>query len=172
MNKDTVKSLFAYNYWATREILRAAQKLPIEAFTAPSELTYRNLRGTLVHALDVERSWRHRIRGEPRETWDIELSADAYPSVESLAAAWSADESEMMAWLADTRDEDLARVIDLGPKDRFPMYAFVVHIVIHSTQQRRDAALLIERAGTSPPEIEFLNYADFALVSGSADKAD
>jgi uncharacterized damage-inducible protein DinB len=167
MNSAAVRALFDYSYWAIRELLGAAQKLPVEIFTAPSELTYRNLRGTLVHALDVERSWRGRIRGEPRETWDTDLPQDAFPTVQALAEAWQADESEMRAWLAGLDDEQLAETIDLGPNDRFPLFAFLVHIVVHSTQQRRDAALMIERAGVSPPEIEFLNYADSAMASGA-----
>ena len=56
MNKADLVQLFDYSYWATRQILRTAEELSPEEFVAPSDVTYRNLRGTLVHALDVERS--------------------------------------------------------------------------------------------------------------------
>jgi uncharacterized damage-inducible protein DinB len=66
----------------------------------------------------------------------------------------------MRNWLNGLDDESLESIVDLGPKDRFPLSTFLLHIITHSAQQRRDAAIVLERAGHSPPEIEFLNYAD------------
>ena len=60
-----IQSLFDFTYWANRQILEAAAALPDDDFTRPVSITYRNLRGTLVHTLDVEMSWRRRLRGEP-----------------------------------------------------------------------------------------------------------
>ena len=160
MRKTDLVLLFDYNYWATRQILRSAERLSPEEFAAPSDITYRNLRGTLVHTLDVERSWRLRLRGEPRETWDIELPDNDFPNVRALAGAWRDDEAEMRTWLETLDDETVDGIIDLGPKDRFPLSIFLLHIVTHSAQQRRDAAILLERVGHTPPEIDFLYYAD------------
>jgi len=122
----------------------------------------------LVHTLDVEQSWRRRIRGEPRETWDLELDEAGFASVESLEAAWRLDQAEMLAWLDALNQAALDAIVDLGPKDRFPLATFLLHIVTHSAQQRRDVALLLERAGHPPPEIEFLNYADARPASGTS----
>jgi uncharacterized damage-inducible protein DinB len=160
VNKADLQRLFDYTYWATRQILRSAEELSPEEFVSPTDVTYRNIRGTLVHTLDVERSWRRRLRGEPRETWDVELPDDDFRTVESLAAAWHDDEAEMRTWLDGLDDRTVEGMVDLGPKDRFPLSTFLLHIVTHSAQQRRDAAILLERAGHSPPEIDFLYYAD------------
>jgi uncharacterized damage-inducible protein DinB len=113
-----------------------------------------------VHTLDVERSWRRRLRGEPRETWDVELPDENFPTVESLAAAWHDDEAEMRSWLDDLDDATVEGTVDLGRRNRFPLSTFLLHIVTHSAQQRRDAAILLERSGHSPPEIDFLYYSD------------
>jgi uncharacterized damage-inducible protein DinB len=160
MNKADTLRLFDYSYWATGQILGSAEALSPEEFVAPSDVTYRNLRGTLVHTLDVERSWRRRLRGEPRETWDVELPDDDFPTVRSLAEAWRDDEAEMRSWLDGLDDETVESIVDVGPKDRFPLSVFLLHIVTHSAQQRRDAVILLERVGHSPPEIDFLYYAD------------
>jgi uncharacterized damage-inducible protein DinB len=160
MRKADVLTLFDYSYWATGQVLQTAEQLSAEEFVAPTDVTYRNLRGTLVHALDVERSWRLRLRGEPRETWDAELEDEEFPTVRSLAEAWHEDEAEMRAWLEGLDDERLEAIVDLGAKDRFPLTSFLLHIVTHTTQQRRDAAILLDRAGHAPPEIDFLYYAD------------
>jgi len=40
------------------------------------------------------------------------------------------------------------------------MWRFLLHMFSHSMQQRRDAALILERSGYPPPEIDFLNFSD------------
>lgn len=160
MRRDDILALLDFNYWANRQILAAAAQLPTEAFTAPVAYTYRNLRGTLVHTLDVELSWRRRLRGEPRDVWDQSLADVDYSTAAELAAQWADDEVEMRAWLQSLNDDDLAAVVELGNDDRFPLWYYLVHIVTHGTQQRRDAALIIENAGHTPPELDFLYYAD------------
>jgi uncharacterized damage-inducible protein DinB len=163
-----VRRLYEYSYWANEQLLQASRTLDGEAFKGASEISYRGIRGTLVHTLDVERSWRRRIQGEPRETWDVELSEDQFPSVPALEAAWRADQAQMLDWLGGLDQGAIDATVDLGPKDRFPLSTFLLHILTHSAQQRRDVALLLERAGHPPPEIEFLNYADARRESGTS----
>jgi uncharacterized damage-inducible protein DinB len=157
---DDVITLLDYTAWANRQILAAARAAGPDAFTAPTDVTYRNIRATLVHTLDVERSWRDRIRGLPGERWGSELSETEFATVDDLEARWDREDTELRAWLATLDDEAMAAEVDLGPKDRFPLWYFLVHVVTHSAQQRRDAVTLLTLAGHPPPEIEFLNYAD------------
>ena len=160
MRTSDIRALFDFTYWADRQVLAAAAALHDTDFVRPISFTYRNLHGTLVHTLDVERSWRSRLRGEPKDTWDASLSVDDYPTVVALQDAWARDEVEMRSWLSDLTDEDLAAVVDLGTADRFPLWYYLVHIVTHSEQQRRDAQLILEHLGLPPPDLEFLYFAD------------
>ena len=160
MRADDVRSLLRYTSWANRQVLGAAVEAGPDAFTAPSSLTYRNLRGTLVHTLDVERSWRDRLRGLPREVWDSELEPSAFATAEDLADRWGREDRELEAWLEPLGDEAMAAMADLGGRDVFPLWFFLVHVVTHSAEQRRDAALLLRLAGHPPPDLEFLYYAD------------
>jgi uncharacterized damage-inducible protein DinB len=66
----------------------------------------------------------------------------------------------MVDWLHGLDDERLAAIVDLGPKDQFPLWFFLVHIVTHGTEQRRDASILLKNLGYEAPELEFLWYAD------------
>ena len=118
MRTADIQVLFDFTYWADRQILQAAAGIPVADFTRPVSITYRNLQSTLVHTLDVEMSWRRRLRGEPKVIWD------------------------------------------LGDADRFPLWYYLVHIVTHSEQQRRDAQLILRHLGHEPPDLEFLYYAD------------
>ena len=105
-------------------------------------------------------SWRRRLRGEPREVWDQSLADADYATVAELAVQWAAAGILMRAWLESLSDDDLLAVVDLGNADRLPLWYYLVHVVTHSMQQRRDAALIIEKAGSAPPELDFLYYAD------------
>jgi len=170
MRAADIEALFGFTYWADRQVLRAAAAIPVDEFVRPTSVTYRNLRETLVHALDVEMSWRRRLRGEPREVWDVSLSADDYPTALALADDWAKDETEMRSWLAALTDDDLIAIVDLGDGDRFPLWYYLVHVVTHSEQQRRDAQINLAQLGHDPPDLEFLYYAD-SLVDGAATEA-
>ena len=160
MRQPDIVTLFDYSYWATRQVLDTAAEISDEQFAAPSEVTWRGIRGTLVHTLDVERSWRGRLRREPKESWDRELRDDDYPTVQALAEYWERDEHEMRSWLQGLDDAALEAVVDLGGNDRFPLWYFLLHVITHSAQQRRDVVILLTGLGHPPPEIEFLNYGD------------
>jgi uncharacterized damage-inducible protein DinB len=166
MRSVDIEALFDFTYWADRQVLDAAGAIPAEEFAGPVSITYRDLRATLVHILDVEMSWRRRLRGEPKEIWDAALSVDDYPTVATLAEHWSRDESEMRAWIGSLTDDDLTAIQDLGNTDRFPLWYYLVHIVTHSEQQRRDAQLILRQFGHEPPDLEFLYYADSLATSG------
>ncbi len=167
MTPRDFRLLFDYGYWATGQLLAVAASVSEDAFTAPSQISYRGIRGTLVHTLDVERSWRGRIRGERPEVWDVELPEADFPTVEALEAAWQRDQVEMLAWVDGLDQAALDAIVDLGPRDRFPLATFLLHVLTHSAQQRRDVALQLERAGHPPPEIEFLNFADTTAEAGA-----
>ena len=156
----SIVALFDYNYWATSQLLSVASAASHDLFVAPGQFTYRGLRATAVFALDVEKSWRQRLRGEPASVYDEGIDPERFPDVSTLGQAWEDDEAEMRAWLLDLSVDELSEVVDLGPRDRFPLWMYLVHIITHSTQQRRDIALILERAGHSPPEIDYLYYAD------------
>jgi uncharacterized damage-inducible protein DinB len=166
MRTIDIEALFDFTYWANRQILDAAAAIPVEEFVQPVSITYRDLRATLVHTLDVEMSWRRRLRGEPKEVWDASLSVDDYPTVAALAAHWARDETEMRAWIESLSDADLTAIQDLGNTDQFPLWYYLVHIVTHSEQQRRDAQLILRHFGHEPPDLEFLYYADSLAASG------
>ena len=166
-----IEALFDFTYWADRRVLEAASAVPSEGFLRPPSITYRDLRGTLVHTLDVEMSWRRRLRGEPKDAWDISLSPETYRTVASLAADWARDEAEMRAWIGGLDDADLAAIQDLGDDDRFPLWYYLLHIVTHSEQQRRDAQLILRDLGHEPPDLEFLYYADWLAASAGRPSA-
>jgi uncharacterized damage-inducible protein DinB len=174
MRRRDLETLFGFSYWMKDRVLDCAGKLTRAEFLAPSGVTTRDLRATLVHTLDVEWSWRARLRGQPEEVWKKELPLSDYPTAKALIDHWQRDEREMKAWLATLDDETLAQDHDLvpssamsTPKKRYPLWYYVLHIHTHTQQQLGDAAVLLTRMRQSPGNIEFLDYADFLHRKGT-----
>jgi uncharacterized damage-inducible protein DinB len=156
-----VRVLFDYLYWLRDRVLTAAADVPMEELTSPETVTNRNLRATLVHELDVQWSWRTRLRTgsfgpEP------DLDPTDFPTVESIAERWRQDETEMRQWIDGLTDQQLLAPPP-GENDRLPLWYYVMHLVSHAIQQFSEAAVLLTRAGHSPDDIGF---GEFALTSG------
>ncbi len=160
MRVSEATTLFDYLYWMRDTVLRATAELEDDAFAAPDTVTNRDLRATLVHELDVQWSWRERLRGADWAEWgeDAELRGGDYPTVAAVAEHWARDELETRAWLAGLTDDDLdappVRDEDRGQ----PLWVFVMHLVSHGIQQFSEAAVLLTRAGHSPGDIGFLEF--------------
>lgn len=168
MRTSEATTLIDYLYWTRDAVLAAASQLEASEFAGTDTVTTRDLRATLVHELDVQWSWRERLKGADWDEWgpDADLKADDYPSIESLREHWVRDEADMRAWLASLTDADL----DAPPareEDRLPLWNFVMHLVSHAIQQFSEAAVLLTRAGHSPGEIGYLEFVASRTRSGS-----
>ena len=159
MRASDAITFFDHLYWVRDRVLDAAARLPSDGFTSTETVSERDLRATLVHELDVEWSWRERLKGADWDEWgpDAELRAESYPDLESLVEHWRRDEADMRAWLTSLTDADL----DAPPvrnEDRQPLWHYVMHLYSHGLQQFSEAAVLLTRAGASPGDIGFLEF--------------
>ena len=172
MRISEATTLFDYLSWTRDAVLAAAGQLEADEFTGTQTVTSRDLRATLVHELDVQWSWRERLKGADWDEWgpDAELTAGDYPTIGSLRDHWARDEADMRAWLASLTDADL----DASPvrdEDRLPLWNFVMHLVSHGTQQFSEAAVLLTRAGHSPGDIGFLEFVSKSPARSSPKEA-
>ena len=166
MRQGELATLFDYMYWAHRRVLATAARLTDAQFTLRSVIVGRDLRATLVHTLDVECSWRLRLQRRPENEWRKTLAVTDYRNVATLTDHWTRDEADMRAWIASLDDGALARSADLDPKEQYPLWYYLVHLVTHSQQHRAESAQLLTQLGQSPGDLDFLDYADWARASG------
>ena len=161
-----IAELFGYLYWIRDRALASATALPAGRFLDASTVAYRDLRATLVHELDVERSWRLRLQGAPTTEWDVTLEPAEYPDVATIADAWQQEEADTLAWL-DTLDEaDLEKAVTVNGLEGYPLTSYLTHIVMHGTESLSAAAILLHRAGQSMGDVGFLDYLDVARPLG------
>lgn len=170
MRGPDIQLLVGYLYWMRDRVLDTSAALAPEAFVATATVNGRDLRQTLVHELDVEWSWRQRLRDAPPETWgpEAELRVEDYPTVEALAAHWRRDEAEMREWIAGLSDDDLQAPWTAGGLEGFPLWYYLMHILSHGIQQLSGAAAIVSETGHSPGDLDFLNAVDDLERAGSA----
>ncbi|HET9417662.1 MAG TPA: DinB family protein [Candidatus Limnocylindria bacterium] len=159
MRTTDAATLLEHLYWIRDRVIGAAVSLDASAFAAADTVTSRNLRATLVHELDVQWSWRERLKGADWEAWgeDAELRGEDYATIQAVAEHWERDEAAMREWLARLTDADLDAPPVRG-EDRQPLWHYVMHLYSHGLQQFSEAAVLLTRAGHSPGDIGFLEF--------------
>jgi uncharacterized damage-inducible protein DinB len=157
VDRADAADLFDYVLWVRDRIFDAASGLPDRQFTTPDTVTNRDLRATLVHELDVEWSWRVRLMTGDFPEGD-DLDPDDYASIRDVRDHWARDEAELRAWIDGLADADLTRPPP-GEKSGLPLSSFVLHLVTHAVQQFSEAAVLLTRAGHSPGDIGYLEFA-------------
>jgi uncharacterized damage-inducible protein DinB len=160
MRPSEIAALFEYLYWIRDRALVQAARLPRAAFVDPSTVAYRDLRATLVHELDVERSWRLRLQGAPPNAWDVTLEPADYPDVAALAAHWQRDEAETVGWLSGLTETHLAEAVTVNRLEGFPLATYLVHVVMHGVESLSAVAILLQRAGEPMGDVGYLDFID------------
>jgi uncharacterized damage-inducible protein DinB len=172
VQRADIRALVDYLYWLRDGALARAGQLSAAEFLATGTVSYRDLPSTLVHELDIERSWRLRLQGAPRADWDAFLAPDGYADIAALADHWRRDETEMRAWLAGLADRDIDAPVRVNGLEGFPLSTYLLHVVMHGVESFSAAALLLHHAGHSVGDIGFLDFIDVAgprATSGGPD---
>jgi uncharacterized damage-inducible protein DinB len=162
MQRADVTALVDYLYWLRDGALARAGQLSTAAFLATGTVSYRDLRSTLVHELDIERSWRLRLQGAPKADWDAFLAPDGYADLAAIADHWRRDETEMRDWLSGLAEPDIDAPMSVNGLDGFPLSTYLLHVVMHGVESFSAAALLLHHAGHSMGDIGYLDFIDVA----------
>jgi uncharacterized damage-inducible protein DinB len=148
--------IYDYNYWATRRLLAAAASISLEQVVAPRNFPHHSLRGTFVHLLDAEYSWRMLLQ-QGLETKD--MSEAEFPTMDAWEIRWLEEETAMRVFLGGLKDEDLTGIIRYttpsGIRRERVLWHCLYHVVNHGTQHRTEAAAILTDLGHSPGDFDF-----------------
>lgn len=150
MDKSEISALIAYNFWADERIFSMCEKITTEEFTrkfVPNP-GWGSLRGILVHALDAEYGWRSNL--EAQDASEILEEVD-FADVTALKTRWDIEHTAWLKYEAGLREDDLNHNHDMNLK----VWQAIVHVVIHGTQHRSEAAAILTGYGQSPGELDF-----------------
>ncbi len=161
MTPEYFKTLYDYNYWANELILRTAEQVSAEQFTARTSHSMGSLRGTLVHTLMAEWIWLARWQGvSPTER----LREEDFPTLAAIRARWREEEEKMRAFLSALSESALTRVVRYtntrGAAFERPLWEMLVHVVNHGTQHRAETAAILTALEHSPGDFDFIYFAD------------
>jgi uncharacterized damage-inducible protein DinB len=160
MQTSEIVTLYEYNEWANTRVMEAAEKVDPSLFTARAITSHGSLRGTLVHILTAEWLWRVRCQEgfSPTEL----LEVDDFPTLEALRARWETETQAWRAYLSAVQDQDLERSIHFTTTRGVPfeniLWQLLVHVVNHGTQFRGEAAMLLTEYGSSPGDLDFIDF--------------
>jgi uncharacterized damage-inducible protein DinB len=157
----TIRLLFDYLYWARDRVLDTAGSLG-EGFAATPVVGTRDLRATLAHEIDVEMSWRARLRGEPESAWgaEAEIRPEHIPTVAAVRERWAAEEEAMRAWLEGLSDADLAAPVTANGLEGYALAIYLVHVAEHGVMEIAGAAASLAATGRSTGDLGVLDALD------------
>lgn len=152
-------TLYDYNYWATKRIWEQVEQLSEDALTCQRTLSWKSIRGTLVHMLSAEYGWRQRCQ---YHNSPLALPESDFPTLGILNAHWSEEEAAMRAYLHSLNDGDLQSMIDYrtnaGIQYSTALWQILTHVVMHGMQHRAELAHILSELGHSPGDIDLIIY--------------
>jgi uncharacterized damage-inducible protein DinB len=161
MQADEIRSLFAYDSWATRRVLAVLDGLDSAVWSRTDVVGERGLGAILVHHLGASQRWR--IGFETQGTDEgPEPELEPLPPIDELRERWEAEWAAVDAWLPTLTDDFVAFV-----HEGVPVWQMLVHVVNHGTQHRAEAAALLTAEGRSPGELDLINYAEELAEAGT-----
>jgi uncharacterized damage-inducible protein DinB len=160
MNVSDLLTMYEYNYWANRKILRAAADLTPEQFVAPQDLSWGSIRDVLVHIMGAEWVWR--MRCQEHRSPSAMLDPAQFPTLDALTSRWNEEEAAMRAYLESLNEtalaQPLAYVSTGGRPFSSTLWHILLHVVNHGTQHRAEVAHLLTQLGHSPGDIDMILF--------------
>jgi uncharacterized damage-inducible protein DinB len=160
MNRDAIRTLYDYNYWANARIVSAASRVSPEQLRAPAGLSHGSLRGTLVHILGTEIVWR--LRCQAGMSPPALAAENEFQTLETIQARWAGEERMMRGYLASLDDEALTARVQYKTTKGVPfenvVWHLLLHVVNHGTQFRSEAAVALTGYGQSPGDLDMLRF--------------
>jgi uncharacterized damage-inducible protein DinB len=161
VNIDEVRTLYAFNRWATNRLIATVRSLSPADLTRDLGTSYGSVRGTLVHILWAEWIWLQRWRGEsPKRVF----AEDQFPDVAAIESRWRDIERDQQDFIAGLTDERLQTSLSYenlrGQRWEYSFPHMLQHVVNHSSYHRGQLATLLRQLGRTPPATDFLVYFD------------
>ncbi len=175
---ETLRELYAYNYWARDRQLEACAALSQEQFLRPMGSSFSSVRDTLAHVMGAEWIWLERWRGRSPQTMPgvpeglpfqetLRRWHEQFGTVVALRERWTGIELDLRAYLAGLNDAALASQLVYtniqGRQWSYPLWRTLVHVVNHGTYHRGQVAALLRQLGAAAPTIDFLVAHDAGL---------
>ncbi len=159
MTSQEIRTLFAYNAWATNRIFEALKGLPEDQFTMDLRASHGGIRGALTHLVAAEKIWLSRLSGNPESTM---ISEKDTPSLSALKELWEDVAERTAKFIAELDDKKLSSTFEMtttrGKKYTHFYQDALQHLVNHSTYHRGQIAVLMRQVGAQPVGTDLIAF--------------
>ncbi len=156
---EKIRLLYEYDAWANHRVLDACATLKEEQFTRDLGSSFRSVRDTLAHIMDVEWLYLERWNGRSPNALP---PAESYPNQANVTARWKGIESDLNGFVSTRNSADLAQKIDYrntqGVAFSNSLWEMLRHLVNHSTYHRGQVATLLRQLGTKPASTDLILF--------------
>src|SRR5687767_9233203 len=161
MNAGDVRTLVAYNRWASERMLADVHSLDAAELIRDLRTSFGSILGTVAHIFWAEWLWVRRWQGQsPKQR----LSMDAYRSLEDIEQPWREVIAEQERFVREVTDDQLERRIAyenaLDERWEYPLALMIQHLVNHSSYHRGQIVTLLRQLGRTPRSTDMLVYID------------
>lgn len=151
MNRDDLRSLVDYHYWATYRLLDAVEPLDADQFTRDMKNSFPSVRDTLSHLHSAEWIWLSRLRGRSPTAF---LPHDRFAQPADARGAWHEMEADMRDYVDSVDEAALAAVLQYrlmdGRPGATPVGRILQHVVNHGTYHRGQVTTMLRQLGAAP----------------------
>jgi uncharacterized damage-inducible protein DinB len=159
MKIDELRTLFAYDTWATDLLLDAVKALSEETIRRDLGTSHQSLLGTLVHVVAAEEIWLSRWKGAPRSKL---TGLEEIQSLDAFLEWWKKVRAERDSYIASLAEADLEREMELtttaGVTYRHRYADMFRHLANHSTYHRGQVAAMLRQLGEKPPSTDLIRF--------------
>ena len=160
---EAVQRLYDYNSEMTERLLRVAEALGGEEFTATVVPGQPSVRDVFVHICEAQAAhlstWNASLRGI--DTTPLPAAESGHRDLQAVHGLWAAVRrrtEEFLATLSTDADLDRTyrRVRSTGAVVERRLWEGLIHVANHGTQHRAEIAVMLTSLGHSPGDMDLL----------------
>ena len=134
---EDVQTVVDYHYWARDRLLDACDPLTPDQFTRDLSSSFPSVRDTLVHLYTADWGWHRLWLGQ---SFDDPPTADSFPDLPSVRAAWLMQESQVRRYVANLGEDGVGR-----------FWKMLLHLVNHASYHRGQVTMMLRQLGVDAP---------------------
>ena len=163
-----IPETYDYLVRARRDLWTTLESVPDEVLSRPliGGPRFQCIKDLVFHIAGCEDGWLHyTILGDQpvqhtmpavKDIEDGPFCADI--PLNTLLDYWRAVEQSTLTYLAALTDDELNRLVDDSPTERFRLDGLLWHVMIHEMRHTAQIAILLRIQGIKPPELDLLFY--------------
>ncbi len=159
MTLNDIRTLFAFDQWATDRILDIVATVPEDQYVKNMNSSHGGIRGTLVHYYGAEWIWLERWKGTSPTTL---IKEDDIPTFLQLREKWTSLWQELNQFVHSLTEEKLLSSLtykDLkGNQYTQPLWQQMQHLINHSTYHRGQVVTMLRQVGVKPVNTDLITY--------------